>query len=111
MIDPLALDLGLDLHRANRFITEDYLLTGEVEHPILDAAGKEATLRAWATLRGIDMADTVAVGDGSNDIHMLRAAGVGIAYMAKPVVREAADHIIETPDLALVLDVLGIPRV
>ena len=57
------------------------------------------------------MADTVAVGDGSNDIDMLRAAGIGIAYMAKPVLKEAADRVIDTPDLALVLDELGILRI
>jgi phosphoserine phosphatase len=111
MLDPLALDLGLDFHRANRFITKASVLTGDVEHPIVDAAAKEASLRGWAALNDIDMADTVAVGDGSNDIDMLRAAGIGIAYMAKPVLKEAADRVIDTPDLALVLDELGILRI
>ena len=111
MIDPLATELGLDMHRANRFETQDGRLTGRVDGPIVDARAKAETLRKWAEESGVPMGNTVAVGDGGNDVLMLAAAGLGIAYMAKPVTRDAADRAIDTPDLSLVLDEVGIPRV
>jgi phosphoserine phosphatase len=84
------------------------LLTGETVGDVIDSGAKAATLREWAHANSIDMADTVAVGDGGNDVEMLREAGVGIAFMAKPVAKEAADVIIDVPDLRRVLEVLGL---
>ena len=110
MIDPLAAELGLDMHRANRFGVHGTALSGHIGSPVGDAQAKEATLRRWANEHGIAPANTVAVGDGGNDVLMLRAAGIGIAYMGKEVARAAADRIIETPDLSLVLDEIGVPR-
>ena len=110
MVDPLALELGLDMHRANRFEWEGDALTGGILGPLIDAAAKERTLLEWAQAHHIDLARTVAVGDGGNDVAMLRRAGVGIAFMAKPVAKDAADVIIDTPDLSRVLDTLGIGR-
>lgn len=108
MIDPLARDLKLDFHRANVLEVQGGCLTGTTVGTVVDAQVKAATLREWARENGIDMAHTVAVGDGGNDVEMLRAAGVGIAFMAKPVAKEAADVSIDVPDLRLVLDVLGL---
>ena len=110
MVDPLALELGLDMHRANRFEWEGDALTGGILGPLIDAAAKESTLLEWAQAHHIDLARTVAIGDGGNDVAMLRRAGVGIAFMAKPVAKDAADVIIDTPDLSRVLDTLGIGR-
>ena len=110
MVDPLALELGLDMHRANRFEWEGDALTGGILGPLIDAAAKERTLLEWAQAHHIDLARTVAIGDGGNDVAMLRRAGVGIAFMAKPVAKDAADVIIDTPDLSRVLDTLGIER-
>lgn len=111
MIDPLAADLGLDMHRANRFEVQDGLLTGRIDGPIVDAEAKRDSLFRWAEQHDISRSNTVAVGDGGNDVLMLSAAGVGIAYMAKDVTRAAADIVINTPDLALVLDEIGVRRV
>ena len=111
MIDPLAADLGLDMHRANRFEVRDGLLTGKINGPIVDAEAKSASLRQWAEHHDIAPSNTVAVGDGGNDVLMLSAAGLGIAYMAKEVARAAADIVIDTPDLSLVLDEIGVRRV
>jgi phosphoserine phosphatase len=108
MIDPLARDLNLDFHRANVLDVRGGCLTGTTVGTVIDAMAKAATLREWASDHDIDMAHTVAVGDGGNDVEMLRAAGVGIAFMAKPVAKEAADVSIDVPDLRLVLDVLGL---
>lgn len=106
MIDPLAGELGLDFHRANTLEVNDGLLTGSLVGDIIDAQVKASTLVHWATSHSIDMANTVAVGDGGNDVAMLRQAGVGIAFMAKPVAKAAADVSIDVPDLREVLAVL-----
>ncbi len=108
MIDPLAQELNLDFHRANVLEVREGHLTGKTVGKVIDAEAKAATLREWARANGIHMAQTVAVGDGGNDVEMLRAAGVGIAFMAKPVAKQAADVSIDVPDLRLVLDVVGL---
>jgi phosphoserine phosphatase len=108
MIDPLAENLNLDFHRANVLEVREGRLTGKTVGTVIDAGTKAATLREWANEHDIYMAHTVAVGDGGNDVEMLREAGVGIAFMAKPVAKEAADVSIDEPDLSLVLDVLGL---
>lgn len=108
MVDPLAEELNLDFHRANTLGVLGGLLTGETVGDVIDSGAKAATLREWAHANSFDMADTVAVGDGGNDVEMLREAGVGIAFMAKPVAKEAADVIIDVPDLRRVLEVLGL---
>lgn len=110
MIDPLAADLDLDFARANQLEVDNAVLTGRLIGPIIDAAAKAGALREWAEASDIPMERTVAVGDGGNDVLMLHAAGLGIAFMAKPVAVAAADVSIETPDLAEVLGVLGFTR-
>ena len=108
MIDPLAEDLGLDFHRANTLEVSNGLLTGSLVGDIIDAQAKAATLAHWASSHSIDMANTVAIGDGGNDVEMLGQAGVGIAFMAKPVAKAVADLVIDVPDLREVLAVLEI---
>lgn len=106
LLDPLAKRLNLDYHRANQLEITDGLLTGRVTGAIVDRAAKELALREWAADAGIDMQDTVAVGDGANDLRMLAAAGLGVAFNAKPIVREQADYILEGGDLSALIEVL-----
>lgn len=110
LIDPLVIDLGLDFSRANRLGINAQLLNGELVGPIIDAQAKTDALREWANLSNIPMEQTVAIGDGGNDVLMLRDAGLGIAFMAKPVARKAADLSLDTPDLSEVLGLLGLAR-
>jgi len=107
MVDPLAETLGLTTQRANRLEVENGLLTGELKGPVIDARAKAVALLDWAAQFGVAVENTVAIGDGGNDVEMLQAAGLGIAFMAKPVARAAADVCIDTPDLAQVLSLLG----
>lgn len=110
LIDPLVIDLGLDFSRANRLGISAQLLNGELVGPIIDAQAKTDALREWANLSNIPMEQTVAIGDGGKDVLMLRDAGLGIAFMAKPVARKAADLALDTPDLSEVLGLLGLAR-
>lgn len=110
LIDPLALELRLDFTRANRLGVSAKVLNGELVGPIIDAQAKADALREWAAQSEIPIAQTVAIGDGGNDVVMLRDAGLGIAFMAKPIAREAADVALDTPDLSEVLGLLGLPR-
>lgn len=107
MVDPLAMRLGLDYHRANHLEVLDGIVTGRVDDPIIGAQEKADTLVEWATECSIPLSHTVAIGDGGNDVAMLRQAGLGIAFMAKAVAKDAADLVIDTPDLAQVLSILG----
>lgn len=107
MIDPIAAKLGLDVYRANTLEIDDGALTGGLSGPVIGSEQKKEALLEWAGKHAIPLENTVAVGDGGNDVEMLRAAGLGVAFMAKPVAREAADVAIETPDLTQVLDLLG----
>jgi phosphoserine phosphatase len=104
MVDPLATELGLNFHRANTLEVFEGYLTGRTIGDLIDARAKSDTLQSWAEEHSIDMAHTVAVGDGGNDVMMLSDAGLGIAFMAKQVAREAADVVIDVPDLRLVLE-------
>ncbi|HVU72358.1 MAG TPA: phosphoserine phosphatase SerB [Mycobacteriales bacterium] len=108
--DHLAADLGLDHASANTLEIVDGRLTGKLVGPIIDRAGKAEALRRFAAAEGLPVSQTVAVGDGANDLDMLAAAGLGIAFNAKPVVRAAADTAVNVPYLDSVLFVLGISR-
>jgi len=108
LLDPLAERLGLDFCRANRLQVDGDRLTGLVSGPIVDAHGKAEALEEWAAASGIRLDRTVAVGDGANDLEMLRTARLGVAFCAKPVVRERADVAIDAPDLSAVLPLLGL---
>lgn len=108
VLDPLADELGLDRRRANRLAVDDGVLTGEVDGPIIDAAAKAEALREWADELGVPLDRTVAIGDGANDLLMMDAAALSIAFDAKPRVREAADVSLPDRDLSAVLAVLGL---
>ncbi len=106
----LTTELGLDFAAANTLEIAEGKLTGRVVGPIIDRAGKEQALRAFAAQAGVPLAQTVAVGDGANDLDMISAAGLGIAYNAKPAVRSAADTSLSVPHLDAILYLLGISR-
>ena len=108
--DPLAADLGLDYAAANTLEIAGGKLTGQLTGPVIDRAGKAAALRQFAELAGVPLSQTVAVGDGANDLDMIAAAGMGIAFNAKPAVRDAADASLSVPHLDAILHLLGIPR-
>jgi phosphoserine phosphatase len=110
IIEPLAEELMLDFVAANELEIVDGVLTGRVVGPIIDRPGKAEALRDFAQQAGVPMQQTVAVGDGANDIDMLAAAGLGVAFNAKPALREVADASLSQPYLDTVLFLLGVTR-
>ncbi len=110
VLTPLLEELGVPYLEANRLEIVDGRLTGRVLDPIVDRAGKARALRRFAQEVGVPLAQTVAVGDGANDIDMLSVAGLGIAFNAKAVVRDHADAALSVPYLDAVLYFLGISR-
>lgn len=110
IIDRIVQDLGLDFAAANELEVVDGKLTGRVVGEVIDREGKATALRRFAGEYGIPLAQCVAVGDGANDIDMLRAAGMGVAFNAKPALREVADTALSYPYLDAVLFVLGVTR-
>jgi phosphoserine phosphatase len=108
--DPVAAAIGFDGARANVLGIRDGVLDGTVAEPILGAAAKRTALREMVETLGIAPAQSVAIGDGANDIPMLEAAGLGVAYHAKPRAAAAADIAIRHGDLTAVLHALGIDR-
>ena len=110
VIEPLAHELMLDYVAANQLEIVDGKLTGRVIGPIVDRPGKARALRDFAQAAGVPMEQTVAVGDGANDIDMLAAAGLGVAFNAKPALREVADASLSYPYLDTVLFFLGVTR-
>ena len=110
VIEPLFAELGISLYRANTLEIENGFLTGNVTGSIIDRAGKAQALREFAAQEGVALAQTIAIGDGANDLDMIAIAGLGIAFNAKPAVREAADSSVTAPYLDSVLYLLGISR-
>jgi phosphoserine phosphatase len=110
VLRPLLDELGIHRAAANALEVVDGILTGRLAGPVVDRAAKAEALRRFADELGVPMAQTVAVGDGANDIDMLSAAGLGIAFNAFPAVREAADTALSVPYLDAVLFLLGISR-
>lgn len=108
LLDPLAAQLGLDHWRANRLEVEAGCLTGRVLGPIIDAEAKAVALREWAALEHIPGAQTIAVGDGANDLRMMDAAGLSVAFNAKLRVKREADLVIDHCDLSQVLPLIGL---
>ncbi|MFN8076520.1 MAG: phosphoserine phosphatase SerB [Kineosporiaceae bacterium] len=110
VVGPLAEELGIHHAHANRLEVVDGVLTGRVVGEVVDRAGKAAALRRFADAEGLPLSRTVAIGDGANDLDMLDAAGLGVAFNAKPIVRAQADTSVSVPYLDAVLYLLGIPR-
>ena len=110
IIDPLAHELMLDFVAANELEIADGKLTGRLVGRIIDRAGKAKALRDFANQAGVPLEQTVAVGDGANDIDMLATAGLGVAFNAKPALREVADASLTYPYLDTVLFILGVTR-
>ena len=108
--DDLVVELGLDHALANVLEVRDGVLTGGIVGDVVDRGAKAAALQRFAALEGLTPAQTVAIGDGANDLDMLAAAGLGIAFNAKPIVRDAADAALSVPFLDAVLFLLGITR-
>ncbi len=103
----VAVQAGFHEDRANRFRVSDGRLTGEVAEPILGREAKLATLASEAERLGLDLSQTAAIGDGANDLAMISAAGLGLAYRAKPVVAAQADAQIDHADLTAALYFMG----
>jgi len=110
VIDPLMRELNISHYRANTLEIVDGKLTGKVLGPIIDRAAKAQALRDFAQLENINIEQTIAIGDGANDLDMIAAAGLGIAFNAKPAVKAAADSSVSAPYLDSVLYLLGIAR-
>ena len=108
ILDPLAELLRLDFWRANRLEVADGQLTGRVLGEVVDAAAKALALIEWAEATETPITQTVAIGDGANDLKMMDTAGLSIAFDAKPIVRERADVILDERDISLVLVILGL---
>jgi phosphoserine phosphatase len=108
VIGPLAAGLGIGYFAANSLEISAGKLTGRLSGPVIDRAGKAEALRRFALDAGVPLSQTVAVGDGANDLDMIAAAGLGIAFNAKPVVRDAADTSLSVPYLDAILYLLGI---
>lgn len=108
ILQPIAEELGLDHWIANELEIVDGALTGKVLGAVIDRAAKEKYLREWAAADGVAMENTIAVGDGANDLDMLGAAGIGVAFNAKPAVRAVADSAINMPYLDAVRHIAGV---
>ncbi len=110
VIEPLIVEMGLDFFRANTLEVVDGKLSGKLTGAIVDRAAKANFLIEFAASEGVPLSQTIAVGDGANDLDMLKAAGLGIAFNAKPSVKAEADTSLNTPYLDAILYLMGIPR-
>ena len=108
ILRPIAEELDLDYWIANELEIVDGALTGKVLGAVIDRAAKEKYLREWAAAEGIALEHTIAVGDGANDLDMLGAAGIGVAFNAKPAVRAVADSAVNMPYLDAVRHIAGV---
>ena len=106
MVDELAAKLNVDYVKANRLEVKDGKLTGRVLGTIVTKEVKKAMLKQWAEENNLTLAQTIAVGDGANDLPMILTAGIGIAFNAKPIVREQAPYQIDQADLYQVVSLL-----
>ena len=110
VIEPLLIELEIDFYKANFLKIQDGVLTGELEGDIIDRKAKGEALKEFADKEKVDLKQTIAIGDGANDLAMIELAGLGIAFNAKPAVRAAADTSISNPFLDSVLYLIGVSR-
>lgn len=108
VIEPLAKELLIDFIRANKLEIIEGKLTGRLEGSVIDRAGKAQALRDFAKISDVEIAETVAIGDGANDIDMLKIAGIGIAFNAKPILQSVADISLNSPSLDCALYLMGL---
>lgn len=107
VLEPLANEIGLDYWMANSLEVIDGKLTGSMVGPIIDAEAKATALKSWATDSGIALEQTIAIGDGANDIQMLQCAGYAVAFRPKPVLKQYADLVIEENSLLSLIEKLN----
>ena len=108
IIKPLIESLSIKHYKANTLEIVGGVLTGELVGPIIDRAAKGAALLEFAKVCGVDIKNTVAIGDGANDLDMMGLAGLSIAFNAKPIVVQAADFAINEPSLSSVVELIGL---
>ena len=107
VLEPLAIEIGLDYWMANSLEVRDGKLTGSLVGPVIDAEAKATALKNWAAESGISLQQTIAIGDGANDIQMLQCAGYAVAFRPKPVLKQYADLVIEENSLISLVEKLG----
>jgi phosphoserine phosphatase len=108
VIDPIARELGLDHWRANRLEVVDGRLTGGLIPPIIDAEAKAVAVREWAAAADLALSQTIAVGDGANDLPMMAICGLAVGFDAKAPVRDLANVLLDERDLSMLLGLLGL---
>ena len=108
VLQPVVDELKVDFYRANTLEIKDGKLTGKVLGEIVDRAAKAKALREFAQTCSVDLEDTVAIGDGANDLDMMAIAGISIAFNAKPIVEAAADYSIKEPSLRSVAQLINL---
>ena len=108
IIKPMIESLSIRYYKANTLEIVDSVLTGELVGPIIDRAAKGAALLEFAKACGVEIENTVAIGDGANDLDMMALAGLSIAFNAKPIVVQAADFAINEPSLSSVVKLIGL---
>ena len=108
IIEPMISSLSIKYYKANKLEVVDDVLTGQLIGPVIDRAAKAAALREFSKASGVDIENTVAIGDGANDLDMMSIAGLSIAFNAKPIVVEAADLAITEPSLRSVIELIGL---
>ena len=106
VLEPLADEIGLDYWMANNLEVLNGKLTGSMVGPIIDAEAKATALKSWAVESGVALEQTIAIGDGANDIQMLQCAGYAVAFRPKPVLRQYADLVIEENSLFSLIEKL-----
>lgn len=107
IIEPMIRALSIQYYKANKLEVVAGLLTGGLIGPVIDRSAKATALLEFAAATGVELGDTVAIGDGANDLDMMAAAGLSIAFNAKPIVVAAADLAINEPSLRSVIDLIG----
>jgi phosphoserine phosphatase len=108
IIEPMIRSLSIEYYKANKLEVVDGVLTGELNGPVIDRAAKAAALHEFSNASGVEIENTVAIGDGANDLDMMALAGLSIAFNAKPIVVEAADLAITEPSLRSVIELIGL---
>ena len=108
ILQPMVDEMKIDFYRANTLEVVEGKLTGKVLGAIIDRAAKADALREFATACGVDLSNTVAIGDGANDLDMMDIAGISIAFNAKPIVEAAADYAITEPSLRSVASLINL---